>query len=265
MNIFALSDSPFDSARWQHDRHVVKMTLETAQLLSTAVWHDKMIQGAWVTQFPLREGLDGPDAGSFRLYKASHANHPCAVWVRETDANFIWTVLHLNGLIGEYHRRFLKVHGCDIVRHSFNRVAAKMLGLDRILGRSMGFAPEAIELASQHQPFVYCGPEVYRGYRDGQLDPIDSYQRLYLQTKIFQDHVKWTRCDDLPPFIKEARESYDERVAKRVGVLSVAHSIQEITTFESSYSPRIAKPAYDPATDSRPTLNVIKRFGVKSA
>lgn len=85
MNIFRPSPSPVESARCLADRHVVKMALETAQILSTVA--------------------GGP-------YKPTHARHPCTLWAGESRANAMWLWMHGVALCGEYQRRFGKVHGC---------------------------------------------------------------------------------------------------------------------------------------------------------
>ena len=89
MNIFYLSRDPTLAAQAQCDRHVVKMILETAQLLSTA--HNE---------------LDGKQVA----YKSTHKNHPSAVWVRSSLDHYEWTLYHLGALGREYERRYKKVH-----------------------------------------------------------------------------------------------------------------------------------------------------------
>jgi ribosomal protein L24E len=89
MNIFYLSRDPVEAAKLQCDRHVVKMILETAQLLSTA-----------------HVELDGRQVA----YKATHKNHPSAVWVRSNPRHYRWTHQHLMALGREYERRYGKVH-----------------------------------------------------------------------------------------------------------------------------------------------------------
>lgn len=91
MNIFYLHDNPRTAAEYQCDKHVVKMVLETAQLLSTA----HHISGS-------------PHASA--LYKATHKNHPSAVWVRENKGNYLWALEHLKSLLSEYTYRYNKVH-----------------------------------------------------------------------------------------------------------------------------------------------------------
>lgn len=91
MNIFVLDEDPIVAARYQCDKHVVKMMLETAQLLSTA-----------------QRELDPDSPLIEHVYKPTHKNHPCAVWVRESSANYGWTIEHLQGLLFEYRQRYKK-------------------------------------------------------------------------------------------------------------------------------------------------------------
>ena len=86
MNIFVLDRDPEAAARALCDRHVVKMALETAQLLSTAL---------------RAHGVDDP-----ALYKPSHRAHPCTLWTSATRANFIWLVDHGLAICAEYGRRY---------------------------------------------------------------------------------------------------------------------------------------------------------------
>lgn len=88
MNIFYLSHDPKQAAQWQVDRHCVKMILESCQLLCTA--------------FHL-QGHDAP-------YKATHTNHPSAIWCRESSANFKWLLEHTYELFLEYAKRYDKLH-----------------------------------------------------------------------------------------------------------------------------------------------------------
>jgi hypothetical protein len=92
------------------DKHVVKMILETAQLLSTA--------------HRLLDGIESIDTSSGRkkkvyklsddrdavLYSATHANHPSAVWARQSVENYNWLVDHLFALSEEYTYRYGKTH-----------------------------------------------------------------------------------------------------------------------------------------------------------
>lgn len=82
MNIFVLHKDPKVAAQYMVDRHVIKMILESAQLLCSV--------------FP--EG-EAP-------YKRTHYNHPCAKWVRESKQNYLWVVRHALALNEEYKYRW---------------------------------------------------------------------------------------------------------------------------------------------------------------
>ena len=91
MNIFALDPSPNKAAMYAMDKHVVKMILETAQILST----NMRLVGC--TEF---EGQ----------YKSTHTNHPSTIWARSSRQNFLWLVEYLSSLGDEYTFRYEKKH-----------------------------------------------------------------------------------------------------------------------------------------------------------
>ena len=88
MNLFVTSYCPTESAKYLDDKRVVKMTLETAQLLSSAII------------------LNGGSAS----YKATHKHHPVTVWTAKNKANYKWALRHFCALSREYTRRYNKVH-----------------------------------------------------------------------------------------------------------------------------------------------------------
>jgi hypothetical protein len=91
MNIFYLHYNTRRCARYHVDRHVVKMILETAQLLCTAII---IITNDENTGF----------------CKATHKNHPCAIWVRKSKANWLWLKELGLALCKEYTLRYEKKH-----------------------------------------------------------------------------------------------------------------------------------------------------------
>ena len=91
MNIFFLSLDPADAARLHCDKHVVKMILETAQLLYTAHWMC---------------GTSMPE----NAYRKTHPNHPSAKWARESAANYRWLCRLGLELCEEYTFRYGKHH-----------------------------------------------------------------------------------------------------------------------------------------------------------
>jgi hypothetical protein len=115
MNIFGLSESPVTAAQMMVDCHVVKMILETAQLLSTAhrvldgeLYIDKTSNGRNIKRWRLSDS-DMESA----LYKATHVNHPCAIWCRQSHNNYQWLFEHFEALCDEYTYRYGKVHKTD--------------------------------------------------------------------------------------------------------------------------------------------------------
>jgi len=88
MNIFYLDNDPKIAAQYHCDKHVVKMILETAQLLCSA--------------FHL-QNVEAP-------YRKTHVNHPSSVWARESSANFDWLLKLGFHLCNEYTSRYNKEH-----------------------------------------------------------------------------------------------------------------------------------------------------------
>lgn len=86
MNIFVLSENAVEAAMMQCDQHVVKMPLESAQLLCTA----------------FEDGV--------APYRWTHYRHPCGVWTRSSRENFLWLVTHALALADEYSFRYGKEH-----------------------------------------------------------------------------------------------------------------------------------------------------------
>ena len=86
MNIFILYEDQELAAVYQCDKHVVKMVLESAQMLCAA--------------FPAGEAP----------YRRTHLNHPCTVWSRTCRTNYEWLLVHAEALADEYTRRYGKTH-----------------------------------------------------------------------------------------------------------------------------------------------------------
>lgn len=94
MNVFFLDRDPQKAAQHHCDKHVIKLILESAQLLSTA--------------HRVLDGVDGvlPDEREKVLYRATHRNHPSAIWVRSDLDHYRWVHDLLYYLIGEYRYRY---------------------------------------------------------------------------------------------------------------------------------------------------------------
>jgi len=114
MNIFYIDKSPAKCAEQMVDKHVVKMILETAQLLSTA---HRLLDG----EEYVGQTATGRKAKRWRLnderetilYSATHINHPSAVWCRQSNNNYNWLFAHFLSLLNEYTYRYGKRHKCS--------------------------------------------------------------------------------------------------------------------------------------------------------
>ena len=91
MNIFYLHQDPEKAAKYQYNKQVVKMILESAQILCTV--HHKY----------MGDDADVP-------YKATHRNHPSTLWAGETANNYAWLYDHFVALSNEYRKRYGKEH-----------------------------------------------------------------------------------------------------------------------------------------------------------
>lgn len=150
MNIFVLSLDPNEAARMHCDKHCVKMVLETAQLLCTA----------W------RVGSSNPPEG---IYQATHVNHPCAIWVRESRANYAWAYELFLALLDEYKRRYHKEHACGRFRKCLAQI------------------PECIpDLGDTFRP--QCMPDYCQN-----PNVVTAYRQYYINEK--HDLAKWAHSD----------------------------------------------------------------------
>ena len=112
MNIFYLDPDPKTCAEMHVNKHVVKMIIEYAQLMSTT---HRMIDGEQYTDLTAngrriqRWRMSDPIMES-TLYKASHVNHPSAVWCRANNENYVWLYRMWFYLLQEYTHRYGKQH-----------------------------------------------------------------------------------------------------------------------------------------------------------
>lgn len=113
MNIFYLSSDPRTCAEMHNNKHVVKMIIEYAQLMSTA---HRVIDGTVrdiIGESGRRKKVWSlADDRDTILYSATHVNHPSAIWVRENQQNYFWLYSMWCHLLDEYTYRYGKVHAC---------------------------------------------------------------------------------------------------------------------------------------------------------
>lgn len=93
MNIFYLDEDPIKAANYLCDKHIIKMCLETAQMLCTVSW---------------RYNVEAK-------YKIAHKNHPSTLWAGASLENWEWLVMHGLAIGEEYTRRYDKIHKSSLV------------------------------------------------------------------------------------------------------------------------------------------------------
>ena len=175
MNIFILSKDPVEAAQLQCDKHVVKMIVESAQMLSTA---HRMLDG-YQEKRPSKSGkrminywvYPEPELEAY-LYSAVHHGHPCTVWTMQTNANYEWHYKHFIALCDEYTYRYGKVHATDTKLRNVLRKPPSGIKWSNLY--------TDFPLGMQHEP--QC---MHEG------DPVRSYQEYY-QTKQARFNMAWT-------------------------------------------------------------------------
>jgi hypothetical protein len=112
MNIFYLDENPSVCAQQHVDKHVVKMIVEYAQLMSTAhrivdghEWEGRTTNGRRIKRFMHPDSVMNTE-----LYLACHINHPSAKWVRESADNYNWLYSLWSHLCDEYTYRYGRDH-----------------------------------------------------------------------------------------------------------------------------------------------------------
>lgn len=111
MNIFVLNEDPKIAAQMHCDKHVPKMIVESAQMLSTA---HRLLDGEEYMA-PSKSGKRM--VKHYRLpkhddviYKAVHAKHPCTIWTMQSHNNYLWHYHLWRYLAEEFEYRFGKIH-----------------------------------------------------------------------------------------------------------------------------------------------------------
>ena len=119
MNIFVLDKSPELAAAYHCDKHVVKMILESGQMLCTAHWTLGLESlGKQINDFKrLRDAksyiLENLDSTKLPPWSMSHVRHPCTVWTSESSENYFWHMRLMRALLDEYTYRYDKKHKAE--------------------------------------------------------------------------------------------------------------------------------------------------------
>ena len=159
MNIFVTDPSPIQSARNLPDKHIVKMPLETCQMLS-------IIYSDWYYGVGKLYKSDGTP---YRTAHGAFRKHPCTMWAAATPYNLAWLIRHGYALCHEYNLRYGKVHTCLDVISQAERIYHK--SFDNLL---------LSDASRKVTSFTRAMPEYIKF--DTTIDTITAYKR-YLNTK----------------------------------------------------------------------------------
>jgi len=184
MNIFVLDNDPVLAAQSQCDKHVVKMVVESAQMLSTShrlldgvLNEERNDKGRKVKSWII------PDASMDQaLYRAVHMNHPCTKWTMLSLSNYLWHYQHFVALCDEYTYRYGKVHKTDTMLRFV---------LDEAPNNIEDIGLTQFPLAMKSNPEC-MNPD----------DPVTSYKSFY-QTKQARFKMAWSKRNPPDWFIKK--------------------------------------------------------------
>lgn len=167
MNIFILDLDPFLAAQSLCDPHVRKMGIESVQLLCTAhrVLDGQEYTGVTKTGRKIKRwALPNHLAG---IYEATHVNHGCAKWVRESWYNYQWLYCHSLEIFRIWTAKRNKIHKCETIL------------------KSLPGPPKNIPDVGWTRPYLAM-PDEYKV----PIDCVRSYQNLYLGGK--RHLAQWT-------------------------------------------------------------------------
>ena len=168
VNIFILDANPLTAAQYLCDKHIVKMPVETAQMMAASLRG----HGATDSDMPLTK--------SGTPYRGGYMNHPCTRWAGTCKRNYFWLGLHGIALCMEYTFRYNKKHACqEAIEH--------MMDLrDHIPGNYL------------RSPFVLAMPDEYK-----ERDAVRAYRKYYVGEK--SDIAEWNKGRDAPKWFTRSR------------------------------------------------------------
>jgi hypothetical protein len=172
MNIFVLDNNPVKSAQMMCDKHVVKMIVESAQMLSTVhryidgyEYKDRGKRGQLIRRWEHYTDRNNV----IRLHKAVMINHPCTIWARQTAGNYAWLASHAIALCNEYEHRYKRKHA--------NRGLIEWMSTHYPIEGVVGL---------HLTPFAQAMPDQYKV----EGDAVHAYRNYYIGEK--SGFAKWT-------------------------------------------------------------------------
>ena len=158
MNIFVTDPCPIQSARNLPDKHIVKMPLETCQMLA-------IIYSDWYYGVGKLYKKDGTP---YRTAHGAFRKHPCTIWAAEDKYNLAWLIEHGLALCFEYTARYNKEHTCQDVIYQAEAIYRDCFGSD------------TTDAATYVRDFTRAMPEYIK--HNNTINTIEAY-KIYLNTK----------------------------------------------------------------------------------
>lgn len=187
INIFVLDKDPVKAAQMQCDKHVCKLTVESAQMLSTA---HRILDGVEEMR-PSKSGKRMVKYWRHRnpnlenvLYRVAHQNHPCTIWTMRSNNNYNWHYVHFAALCDEYKYRYGKTHLTDTK-----------------LREILSTPPTNIDVG-----YLTQQPLAMKSNPECMFEDVVKSYRAYYQTKQDRFKMVWTKRE-IPEWFKVKRET----------------------------------------------------------
>ena len=252
MNIFVTDPCPIQSARNLPDKHIVKMPLETCQMLS-------IIYSDWYYGVGKLYKSDGTP---YRTAHGAFRNHPCTQWAAANQYNLAWLICHGLALCKEYTLRYNKIHTCQDVLLQAQRIYARCFDVP---------IHDAAVVCMHDNSFTRAMPESLK--YDFTITTITAYQR-YLNTKPWLASNYLRIPSRKPSFIKttmtQSKPVYDfsttpEQRAAEQAKQDEAIAAAQVAALEASIKKPVAKKQDAPAvTKAKQGLVPAKKATKKS-
>ena len=159
MNIFVTDPDPNISAQVLPDKHVVKMPLETCQMLA-------VVYSKWYFNWG-NDLLPKKDGTPYNTEKGAFRGHPCTVWAAEDINKTAWLIAHGVALCYEYWKRYDKIHSCSKTIQEAREVFTKQTKKDLSIHRDV-------------KDFAFAGPDEFK--YDTSIDIFTQYKK-YIASK----------------------------------------------------------------------------------
>jgi hypothetical protein len=189
VNIFYLDKDPIVAAQMSCDKHVCKMIVESAQMLSTA---HRMIDGTQYTG-KTKNGRNikrwkHPNSNlEETLYLACHTGHPSTLWVMQSAYNYHWLYKHMMALNTEFKMRYGHIQDHKSIR---------------LLEGALMYAPKNIPLNKIATDPTPAMPD----YCKIPGDVVESYRKYYCLEKT--RFATWKSPATIPLWFSEGVKYY---------------------------------------------------------